>query len=118
MLKKLYSLIFPPPLTPEELAQVEQQVEDLIKNNNVVVFSKTYCPYCSSAKALLESQNIEFTVVELNRETNGSAMQDYLEKRSGQRTVPNIFIKQQHLGGCDDLKAADKDGRLQKMLAA
>lgn len=45
-------------------------------------------------------------------------MQDYLEKRSGQRTVPNIFIKQQHLGGCDDLKAADRDGRLQKMLAA
>lgn len=43
MLKKLYSWIFPPPLTPEELAQVEQQVEDLIKNNNVVVFSKTYC---------------------------------------------------------------------------
>lgn len=89
MLKKLYSLIFPPPLTPEELAQVEQQVEDLIKNNNVVVFSKTYCrmsfralfipatwtnvvcflAYCSSAKALLESQNIEFTVVELNRES-------------------------------------------------
>lgn len=54
----------------------------------------------------------------LSSQANGSAMQDYLEKRSGQRTVPNIFIKQQHLGGCDDLKAADKDGRLQKMLAA
>lgn len=98
--------------------------------------SHSVSAFCSSAKGLLKSQNIEFTVVELDREgklgkrsnhhiiisspciAHGSAMQDYLEKRSGQRTVPNIFIKQQHIGGCDDLKAADRDGRLQKMLAA
>lgn len=48
---------------------------------------------------------------------NGAAIQDYLQQLSGQRTVPNIFIKGQHLGGCDDLFAAKSSGKLEKLLA-
>ena len=49
---------------------------------------------------------------------NGAAIQDYLQKKSGQRTVPNIFINQEHIGGCDDLFAAKSSGKLDKLLAA
>ena len=49
---------------------------------------------------------------------NGAAIQDYLQKKSGQRTVPNIFINEEHIGGCDDLFAAKSSGKLDKLLAA
>lgn len=48
---------------------------------------------------------------------NGAAIQDYLHQKTGQRTVPNIFINQKHIGGCDDLLAAERSGALQKALA-
>jgi len=51
------------------------------------------------------------------RIANGAAIQDYLQQKTGQRTVPNIFINQKHIGGCDDLLAAERSGALQKALA-
>ncbi|KAI9311405.1 glutaredoxin-1, partial [Dichotomocladium elegans] len=93
-------------------------VEEQIKSNEVIVYSKTYCPYCKKAKKLLDQLGVKYRAVELNNEKNGTAIQDYLETRTGQRTVPNIFIKQQHVGGCDDLMAANANGNLQRMLAA
>ena len=48
---------------------------------------------------------------------NGAAIQDYLQQKTGQRTVPNIFINQKHIGGCDDLLSAERSGALQKALA-
>jgi glutaredoxin 3 len=47
---------------------------------------------------------------------NGAAIQQYLAEKTGQRTVPNIFINQKHIGGCDDLLAAKANGSLQKLL--
>ncbi|KAJ3180287.1 thioredoxin reductase [Geranomyces variabilis] len=93
-------------------------VEDAIKNNKVAVFSKSYCPYCIKAKKLLESLKVSFAAFELDQLEEGSAMQAYLKEKNGQSTVPNIYINQQHVGGCDDLHAAHRDGRLQKMLEA
>lgn len=49
---------------------------------------------------------------------NGAAIQNYLLQRTGQRTVPNIFINQNHVGGCDDLMAANQSGKLQELLKA
>lgn len=48
---------------------------------------------------------------------DGAAIQDYLQQKTGQRTVPNIFINQKHIGGCDDLLSAERSGSLQKALA-
>ena len=55
-------------------------------------------------------------VLELNQEALGGEMQSYLQTKTGQRTVPNIFINGKHLGGCDNLTAAQSSGELQKLL--
>ena len=55
---------------------------------------------------------------ELNKVQNGSEMQDALKDITGQRTVPNIFIGGQHIGGCDDLKAKIKNGKIIEILEA
>ena len=84
----------------------------------VVVFSKTYCPYCTATKQLFESMNINAKVVELNEMDNGAEVQSALLDLTGQRTVPNVFIKGKHLGGNDVTQAAAKSGKLQEMLSS
>jgi len=82
----------------------------------VVVFSKSTCPFCRKTKTLLEDLKIPFTVYELNDMDNGADIQDSLKDLTGQRTVPSVFVKGNHVGGNDDLQAAAKDGKLQAML--
>lgn len=72
--------------------------------------------YCTKAKAILKEFGVEFFVMELDREEDGSDIQNYLHQKTGQRTVPNIFINQQHIGGCDSLVAAKANGSLKKLL--
>ena len=91
---------------------VEKRVDELIEKNAVMIFSKSYCPHCSRAKSLLESAKITFAHVELDTDPEGSAMHEYLKKKTNFKTVPNIFLKQQHVGGCDDLMALQKSGKL------
>jgi len=87
-----------------------------IAANDVVVFSKATCPFCRKTKGLLEDNQIPFTVYELNEMDDGADIQDALLEISGQRTVPNVFIKGKHVGGNDDMQAASKDGSLKAML--
>ncbi|KAG0015419.1 hypothetical protein BGZ81_011693 [Podila clonocystis] len=99
------------------MATVKAQVDALIADNAVMVFSKSYCPYCIRAKGLLASLDVVFKVIELNNVENGSEIQAYLLELTGQRTVPNIFIGQKHIGGCDNLFALEKSGELKAILA-
>ncbi|GAN07258.1 conserved hypothetical protein [Mucor ambiguus] len=99
------------------MSSPQQIVEEAIQNNKVVVFSKSYCPYCKKAKALLSSLDIEFAVIELDLHSQGEAIQAYLLEKTGQRTVPNVFVNKTHVGGSDDLDKAERDGTLQKLLA-
>ncbi|KAI9260938.1 glutaredoxin-1 [Helicostylum pulchrum] len=99
------------------MVKAQEIVEELISSNKVVVFSKSYCPYCSKAKNLLKELGIEFFAIELDNEDQGAAIQQYLHDKTGQRTVPNIFIAGQHVGGCDSLFAAKANGSLKKLLA-
>ena len=96
--------------TPMEFAKSE------IASNDVVVFSKSYCPFCTSTKQLFSSMNIDAKVIELNEMDDGNEIQGALLDMSGQRTVPNVFIKGKHLGGNDDTQAAARSGQLAKML--
>lgn len=98
------------------MSNVKDLVENLISNNFIVVFSKTYCPYCRRSKETLTNLNQKFTVVELDTKDNGSDIQNYLLQKTGQRTVPNIFIAQTHVGGSDDLHTAKENGSLAKLL--
>ena len=91
-------------------------VKSEIGANDVVVFSKTFCPFCKTTKSLLEDLKIDAKIIELDEVDNGAAIQDALKEISGQRTVPNVFVKGEHLGGNDDTQSAAREGTLQKML--
>ena len=96
----------------------ESTVAGHIADNKVVMFSKSYCPFCVQAKEILKAGGVDFLAVELDQVDGGSALQAALLGISGQRTVPNTYIGQAHLGGCDDLKAAKGSGKLAEMLNA
>lgn len=95
-----------------------EKVQNLIQENEVIMFSKTTCPFCSKAKEVLQSTGSKFVVVELDElpEQEGAAMQDLFAEMTGARTVPRIFVRGQCVGGCDDLLALQQDGTLQKAL--
>jgi glutaredoxin 3 len=81
----------------------------------IEIYTKDYCPYCTKAKALLDSLGAPYTEIDI---TNDAAKRDeMLAKRPSARTVPQIFIGGQGIGGCDDLYALHEAGRLQGMLA-
>lgn len=96
--------------------QTIAQVEDLIKTKKVFVASKTYCPYCTAAKRLIEDVYPEAYVLELDTIDNGDEIQNILAKITGQRTVPNIFINEKHIGGNSDLQALGKE-QIKKLIA-
>ncbi|KAH8553074.1 thioredoxin-like protein [Umbelopsis sp. PMI_123] len=98
------------------MAVIQQKVEDIINNNKVAIFSKSYCPYCRRAKEALKGL-AEYFSIELDQVEDGAAIQEYLSQKTGQRTVPNIFINQKHIGGSDDLLSLKASGELQKLLA-
>ncbi|KAI0660517.1 glutaredoxin [Cubamyces menziesii] len=95
-------------------------VENTIADNKIAIFSKSYCPYCRRAKALLTSKfpDVPTKILELDQMDDGSEIQDYLQEKTGQRTVPNIFINQKHVGGCDAVVALDSSGKLNALVAA
>ncbi|KAI5300540.1 hypothetical protein KEM56_002372 [Ascosphaera pollenicola] len=86
-------------------AAAKEKALKLIEENAVVVFSKSYCPYCKASKDLLNQNKAKYTLLELDQLNDGSALQDALEEISHQRTVPNIWIAQKHIGGNSDLQA-------------
>ncbi|KAI6119739.1 thioredoxin-like protein [Pisolithus croceorrhizus] len=93
-------------------------VEDTINNNKVVIFSKSYCPYCAETKQLFRSKfpNIPVKVIELDGRPDMTAIQDYIKEKTDKRTVPQTFISRQRLGGNDDLYAAYEAGEVQRLL--
>lgn len=86
----------------------------MISNKKIIIYTKFYCPYCVKAKQLLKNKNIKFT--ELDITNNQSLIEEMLLKSSGRKTVPQIFINDFHVGGCDDLYALNDKGELDKML--
>ncbi|KAK0754489.1 thioredoxin-like protein [Schizothecium vesticola] len=103
--RRLFSTTSP---TMSEAAQ--EKVKQLIADNGVVVFSKTYCPYCQNTKRLLDGYGAKYAAYELDKESN-SDLQDALFEITGQRTVPNIYINKQHIGGDSDFQAVVKNGK-------
>lgn len=77
-----------------------ESVNAAIRDNRVMIFSKSYCPYCARAKFLLRDELQANPVIwELDEREDGEVLQNELLKLTGQRTVPNIFINQNHVGG-------------------
>ncbi len=94
-------------------------VEKTIKDNNIVIFSKTTCPFCVKAKELIKSMTSQpIAYIQLDTLENGKDIQDYLASKTGQKTVPNIFLKGQHIGGFDNLSKLNSENRLAPLLSS
>lgn len=81
----------------------------------VTIYSSDWCGFCRRAKSLLQAKQADVT--EINVDGDPAARRE-MEQRSGRRTVPQIWIGEQHIGGCDDLYALERSGKLDAMLAA
>jgi glutaredoxin 3 len=82
----------------------------------IEVYSTAVCPYCVAAKNLLKAKGLAWEEVRVDTDP---AQRDLMLQRSGgRRTVPQIFINNQHVGGYDDLVAADRSGKLAQLLGA
>ncbi|XP_054690471.1 glutaredoxin 2 isoform X1 [Grus americana] len=88
------------------------QIQEIISDNCVVIFSKTTCFYCKMAKKLFEGMNVNYTAVELDMNTNGSHFQDILEQMTGGRTVPRVFVNGTFVGGATDTQRLHEEGKL------
>ena len=80
----------------------------------VVIYTTSSCPYCLRAKTLLERKHIEYE--EINVEDNEELKQEMTTKAGGRKSVPQIFIADHHIGGCDDLYELDGQGKLASLL--
>ncbi|PKA64588.1 Glutaredoxin [Apostasia shenzhenica] len=88
----------------------------LVSSNPVMVFSKTYCPYCTKVKDLFSKLGVQCKIIELDVESDGSEIQAALAEWTGQRTVPNVFISGKHIGGCDRVMEKHSEGKLVPLL--
>ena len=88
-----------------------------LSSKQVVVFSKSYCPFCTKTKDLFTEMGVDFVVHEMDEMgDDGPDLQAALMKMTGQKSVPNVFVKQQHIGGNDDTQSAAKAGKLKELL--
>lgn len=81
---------------------------------SVIVYSTLTCPYCVHAKELLDTKGVEYQVVYVDKDPTQLA--EMLSKSNGSRTVPQIFINGQHIGGFSDLKKLNETGKLDVLL--
>lgn len=81
---------------------------------DVEIYTTPYCPYCTSAKQLLRQKGVEFTEIGVAGLPQKRA--EMTARAGGRTTVPQIFIGETHVGGCDDLYALDEAGRLDPLL--
>ena len=82
--------------------------------SKIEVYSTAVCPYCVAAKNLLKARGLEW--VEVRIDTDAAQRDAMLARSGGRRTVPQIFVNDQHVGGYDDLVAADRSGKLAQLL--
>ncbi|MFM7397091.1 MAG: glutaredoxin 3 [Gammaproteobacteria bacterium] len=80
----------------------------------VLMYATAWCPYCARARDLLESKQADLEIIDVDRDP---ALRQQMMTRSGRHTVPQIFIGERHVGGCDDLHALNAKGGLDPLLA-
>ncbi|KAG0083334.1 hypothetical protein BGZ93_001902 [Podila epicladia] len=88
-------------------AAVRTLIRQSIAENPVMIFSKSYCPYCLRVKDLFEDMHVKYQALELDEHDLGDEIQS---------TVPNVYIKGNHVGGSDATHAAQSSGKLQELL--
>jgi len=80
----------------------------------VEMYTTGWCPYCARARALLEKKGVDYAEISLDEEPGRLA--EMIQRAHGGRTVPQIFINGEHIGGCDEMVALDRPGKLDPKL--
>jgi len=80
----------------------------------VTIYSRSWCSFCKQAKSLLESKNVEYTDIDIEEQPE---KREEMIELTGRTSVPQIFINDQAIGGCDDLFALHSSGELDTLLA-
>jgi glutaredoxin 3 len=82
---------------------------------HVTIYTRPFCGYCARALKLLGEKAADFTEVEAGMDPK--LRQEMMERSGGRATFPQIFVGDQHIGGCDDMMALEREGKLDEMLA-
>lgn len=83
---------------------------------NVEIYTWEFCPYCIRAKKLLQKKGVAFT--EYGIDGDEAARDKMADRSGGRRSVPQIFVNGQHIGGCDDMHGLERAGKLDPLLYA
>ena len=86
-----------------------------MSNPVVTMYTTRLCPYCMAARSLLQQKGVEFTDIGVD---GNPQLRQKMTEMSGQRTVPQIWVGEQHVGGYTDLEALERRGELDTLLAA
>ncbi len=95
---------------------IPENIKDWISPNKVVIFSKSYCPYCQRAKSFLNTMGVSFEYAECDQIPFSDTQSEQLQSLTGISTFPNIFIGTKSIGGCDSLMKLHSSGHLTKFL--
>merc|ERR1719353_407403 len=107
-----------PLLVVASQSDLKEAIQETTTSNNVVIYSKSWCPYCTQCKALFDDMAQPYTAIELDQREDGESLQAALLAMTQQRTVPNVFVAGQHVGGNDDTQQLARSGKLAELLKA
>ena len=82
--------------------------------SKVEIYTWQYCPFCIRAKSLLKKKNINFTEYKIDGDDDARSLM--IKRADGRRTLPQIFIDNEGIGGCDDLYALENENKLEALL--
>jgi len=85
-----------------------------VKMKKITIYTKMLCPYCADAKVLLAEKGRKYDEIDIGRNPDQRAVM--IDRAAGGYTVPQIFIDDYHVGGCDDLYALERAGKLDALL--
>lgn len=83
---------------------------------DVTIYTRAFCPYCSRALSLLKQKDVAMTHIDAGMDAQKKA--EMVQKSGGARTFPQIFIGDLHIGGCDEMMALERAGKLDLLLAS
>ncbi|VVB16997.1 unnamed protein product [Arabis nemorensis] len=112
----LFTLVSCISMASSDASPESEFVKKTISSHQIVIFSKSYCPYCKRAKSVFKELDQVPYVVELDEREDGWSIQTALGEIVGRRTVPQVFINGKHIGGSDDTVDAHESGELAKLL--
>ncbi|CUM63346.1 uncharacterized protein PRCAT00000918001 [Priceomyces carsonii] len=98
--------------------QAVTKVEGLIKSKPIFIASKSYCPFCEKTKKTIGAITKDAYILELDELDDGSDIQEALLELTGQKTVPNVFINGEHIGGNSDVQELKAAGKLDDKIKA